>query len=672
MSYTRQLGRFVFPALITLGVVAASGAHAEVAAPLSITTYNADANSFHVNAVVVSGKREAVVIDSGFTRADALRIAVHAIEGLPPEATPRFIRVSHRAPITVGPGRSVACRAILSPPPSPVAPGDYPFHRDAWFQQLGAVGFSLGPCTAITSVAPTDPLSRLTAWLGALRRAIAEHVYAKAGKAGGGMSAAMIAGDRSFIDPDDADALRASGLAHLISISGVHMVLAGGIFFFIVRYLWPLAEPLALRVPSVKAAALAAIIACSLYFAVSGGEVATQRAWIMALIAFGAKLFDRPAISLRSLAVALAVVVLVQPDSVVTPGFQMSFAASAALIALYELWPRLDRPSQPGLLARIRAWFLGAAATSLAASGATMPFALFHFQRAAWFSVLANLAATPIISFWTTPAAAAAALAAPFGLDHLFFGVMGESIAWVLRVAHASADLSPVERGTGLPLAGLMWATLAVVLGVVLSRWGRLVALVPSALAVSAWLSAPEPAAYVARDGAVFVRGPDAWIELTDWRLENGLDPLSIDDHKAPSPCPGKAARCRIERDYGAFEIVPAEPGELARAPPPSPPPAPSTVDMSRNENMGDDGGAAAQGAPGRRPGRPRAPKPPVCPSPARLVFHPADGAVDLRIDPCAVSAGGGAVLELTHPGRKLRLAHQEIGRPWSPASTQP
>ena len=113
------------------------------------------------------------------------------------------------------------------------------------------------------------------------------------------MSAAMISGDRSFISPDDAEALRLSGLAHLLSISGVHMVLAGGIFFFLVRMLWPLCEPLALRVPSVHVAAFAAITACTLYFLISGMEVATQRSYVMAMIGFGAKLFDRPAISLK-------------------------------------------------------------------------------------------------------------------------------------------------------------------------------------------------------------------------------------------------------------------------------------------------------------------------------------------------------------------------------------
>ena len=167
------------------------------------------------------------------------------------------------------------------------------------------------------------------------------HVFEASGAAGGGMSAAVHAGDRSFLTPDDFEALRLSGLAQLSSISGLLMAPAGGIVFLI-RSSWPLCEPLALRAPTVQVAAAGAIITCPLYFVISGGQIATHRAYVMALVGFGAKLFDRPALSLRSVTVAMAVVILLQPEVVVTLGFRMSFAASAALIALYEFWPRVD------------------------------------------------------------------------------------------------------------------------------------------------------------------------------------------------------------------------------------------------------------------------------------------------------------------------------------------
>ncbi len=126
-------------------------------------------------------------------------------------------------------------------------------------------------------------------------------------------------------------------------------------------------------------------------------EVATQRAYVMALTAFGAKLFDRPALSRDPSPWRCSLSCCSSRGPVVSPGFQMSFAASASLIALYEIWPSSTARTSRGVLSRIGPWIIGTAATSLVASFATMPFALYHFDRAALFSVIANIISTPII-----------------------------------------------------------------------------------------------------------------------------------------------------------------------------------------------------------------------------------------------------------------------------------
>jgi competence protein ComEC len=550
-----------------------------------------------------------------------IRIAVRAIERLTPEQTPAFVRFSYRGDIPFSPGRAVACRAILSPPPRPVVPGDYVFHRDAWFQQLGSVGFATGRCEPLPTPPPSNLLERAGYWIGALRRSLSTHVHAAAGEKGGGMAAAMVAGDRSFITPDDAEVLRLSGLAHLLSISGVHMVLVGGIIFFAVRFAWPVIEPLALRIPSVRAAALGSIIACTLYFAISGGEVATQRAYIMALIGFGAKLFDKPALSLRSVAVALFVVVLLQPESVVTPGFQMSFAASASLIALYEVWPKLDRPERPGILSRFGPWVTGVVATSFVASMATLPFALHHFDRAAIFSVLANIISTPIITLWTTPAAAAAAIAAPFGLDEPFLALMGMSLDWVLAIARWSVDASPEVDLPRMGSAGLALSALGIAVFCLASRRGRLFALAPMAGAIAFWFAGPQAAGYIADDGSVFLKAGKGWLELTDWRADNGLNPLIIGDAISRSRCAGKGAACKIGASSGRFAIEPDT--------------------------------------------HPRVPATGKCPVSAVLVFSSASGR-ETAVDPCAYAGSGGAVLELSGQRLRIRTAQMQNGRGWT------
>jgi competence protein ComEC len=551
-------------------------------------------------------------------RSRRVRLHVRAIEGLTPDQTPKYVRFSYKGDIPFGPGRAVACSAILSPPPRPVVPGDYAFHRDAWFQQLGAVGFSTGKCEPLSTTPPSSIADRVSYWIGALRRTLAAHVYEEAGEKGGGMSAAMVAGDRSFITPGDSEALRLSGLAHLLSISGVHMVLAGGIVFFIIRFLWPLAEPLALRVPSVQAAAFGAIVACTLYFIISGMEVATQRAYVMALIAFGAKLLDRPALSLRSIAVALFAVVLLQPESVVSPGFQMSFAASGALIALYEVWPKLDRPDRPGIFARIFPWIVGTAATSVVASMATMPFALHHFDRAALFSVIANIISTPVITLWTTPAAAAAAIAAPFGLEEPFLALMGMSVETVLAIARWSVEVSPEFDLPRLSAGGLALAALAIAIFCIASRRGRALALIPAAAAAFVWTTVPEPIAYVADDGSVFLKAETGWLELADWRSDNGLNPLIIGDEITKAPCAGKGAACDLDLPSGRFSVAAPEMSAVAN-----------------------------------------------CPTTAVLSFQP-DGAASTPIQPCVYAGSGGAVIEAKQGAIKIRTAQMQSGRAWT------
>jgi competence protein ComEC len=563
-------------------------------------------------------------IDSS-ERSRRVRIDVRAIEGLTPEQTPRFVRFSFKGELGFVPGRAVACRAILSPPPRPVVPGDYEFHRDAWFQQLGGVGFSIGSCAPLPTRPPSEATDAVFHWLGAVRRALAEEVYRAAGPGGGGMSAAMVSGDRSFVTPEDAEVLRLSGLAHLLSISGVHMVLVGGIIFFVVRMGWPLIEPLALRVPTPRAAAFAAIVACTLYFLISGMEVATQRAYIIALIGFGAKLFDRPAISLRSLAIALGAVVVLQPEAVVTPGFQMSFAASGALIALYEMWPRLERPERPGVFSRIAVWFVAASATSLVASLATLPFALHHFDRAALFSVIANIISTPIITLATTPAAAMAAIASPFGLAEPFLWLMGQSLDLVLTIAEWSVAISPEVDLPRLDMLGVALAAVAIGLTCVLYGRGRVFALVPAAAAIAVWLSAPQAVGYVADDGSVFLKQPESWVELKDWRGDNGLNPLIIGDVIDKSPCPGKGAACALSVEAGEVEIAPA----------------------------------AVPAGSG------------LCASAASLAIRPA-GNAELRIDPCAFVGRGGAVIETTGEGLRLTPARRQENRMWTQALYAP
>jgi competence protein ComEC len=238
-------------------------------------------------------------------------------------------------------------------------------------------------------------------------------------------------------------------LPHILAISGLHIGIVGGLVFFMTQKALVLIEPLALRVPMQKPAAMTALIASLAYLVLSGASVSTQRAFIMSAVVFGAVLFDRAAISMRSFAIVMISVVLLQPESVMTPGFQMSFAASGALIATYEA----------------------------------------RSHRRAGLGLVANLLAMPVVSFVSAPSAALALILTPFGLGDVGLRIFGYSLELVLAIAHWCTDLAPSKLSHPAAMPGGSMALFALALALVTTARGAGRVLVCMAAAVPAvWL----------------------------------------------------------------------------------------------------------------------------------------------------------------------------------------
>ncbi|HYD73735.1 MAG TPA: ComEC/Rec2 family competence protein, partial [Candidatus Binatia bacterium] len=310
----------------------------------------------HMRAATVAqppytAREEAVRLEGWVVANDAsdngprLRLLVRNIEGL--EAPPRYVRVSVSEAGLLTAGRAATCRAVLGPPSGPMAPGGYDFARRAYFERLGATGFAFGRCRPAAFDPPPSWLDRQRLTLAAMRADLSAAIQAAAPGRGGAIAAALVTGDRSSIDTATNESLRDSGLGHLLSVSGIHMGVVGGLVFAAVLWTLSLIAPIALRFPVKKIAAVAALLVLAAYLIVSGSSVPALRSFVMACVAFGAILIDRPAISMRGLALAAFVVVLIFPESVLEPGFQMSFAATMALVALFEMLKRA--PHEPAL-----------------------------------------------------------------------------------------------------------------------------------------------------------------------------------------------------------------------------------------------------------------------------------------------------------------------------------
>ena len=368
---------------------------------------------------------------------NAVRITLDRVHlsGKAGDAVPEKVRISlsgYIAPGSLRPGALVMTTAWLSPPNAPVEPGGFDFRRHAWFARIGAVGYTRTP-TLVAS--PTREMT-LTTHIFALRMAIADGIRARMQGPPGAFAAAILTGDRSAIDPEQMADLRASNLAHLLAISGLHMGLLTGFVFAALRLGLALSPRIALRLPVKKIAAATALAAGLFYLMLSGASVATQRAFVMAAVALGAVILDRPALTLRAVALAALIVLVLHPVSLLGPGFQMSFAATTALVATYDVLRNWNMPEwlkAPRWL--ILRWAAGIALTSFVAGAATAPFSAYHFNAVARYGYIANLAAVPVMGLVVMPAAVLAALLTPIGLEGVALKVMSAGISHILNVA---------------------------------------------------------------------------------------------------------------------------------------------------------------------------------------------------------------------------------------------
>ena len=486
-----------------------------------------------------------------------LRIKVHAVAGMPKNETPVFVRLTHGNQLEVFPGRFVRCWSVLRPPPGPEIEGDFDFQRQAYFERLGAVGYVQGKCSGGPLGAPRSLLDQLQLSLESLRRRLAVFVNTAAGPRAGGFAAALVSGDRSFMQIEDQQALRDSGLAHLLAISGLHLGLVGGLAYIIGRRLLALIEPLALRVPVQKLAAGLGIGSGALYLVISGASVSTQRAFIMLAVVLGAIIFDRVALSLRSYAIALIFVVLLQPESVLSPGFQMSFAATGALIATYEAWTARRRRSETPLRG-VRLATTSILVTSVVAGAATAPYAFYHFSRVASMGLLANFAAMPVVSFASAPLAVLALFLTPIGLGEEGLRAFGYSLELVLKIAHFFAD-GATSSGPALkamPGASLILISLAILFAAIGRGWGRVLpALVSGLPAIIFWYASPSLLVHWSSSGEVFVKGRDGHWGRTEFVDADGLPPLRFSRVTQSLDCQSRRS-CSVDTSAGRVLLV--------------------------------------------------------------------------------------------------------------------
>lgn len=384
---------------------------------------------FPVSTVTLSGFVE---IREERKRSDRITVRVHTIEGRRLNKAPERIRLAVRKNTAPAVGSFIELKAHLSSPLAPLRPGGYDFARDMYFHRIGASGYALGKITIAAAPVNGGFCLGYAAVIDGIRETIDKRMRAELPGDEGSIASALITGKRDAISTPVNDAMYVSSLAHVLSIFGYHMAVVAGIVFFFIRAGLALIPSMASRYPIKKWAAAAALAAATFYLLLSGAEVATQRSFIMIAIVLAGIMVDRPTLTFRTITVAALGVLLLSPESVVNPSFQMSFAATLALIAAYQHGLPWCATADTSRGARIALWggreIVGLILASFVAGLGTTPYAAYHFHRTAPYGVIANLLAMPVVSAEVMPMGILGVLAMPFGFDAIFWKLMGYGI----------------------------------------------------------------------------------------------------------------------------------------------------------------------------------------------------------------------------------------------------
>jgi ComEC/Rec2-related protein len=413
-------------------------------------------------------------------------------------------------------GGGIAGLVRLLPPSGPFHSGGYDFTLNAYFDGYGANGFFMGD-PALVEIAPVSATEGIPLIVERLRQTIMSEILRVTEGRGGAVSVTLVTGNRSLIPEDVAEALRVSGLAHILSISGLHMALVAATVMLVLRFAFSLAPNWSARRPVKKYAAAVALAATGFYLFLAGAGVATQRSFVMLAIILLALFFDRNAITMRNLALAAIAVVLIAPHEVIGPGFQMSFAATAALIAAYAAWQDLRRKRQASRRSDfaehgpIRSagesalkFVLGLAVTSLVAGLATGIFASYHFGRIAPYGLLGNLAAMPVVTLLVMPLAILSMVLLPFGLHAWPFRAMAWSVEQVIVIAERVASLSPPVATGQMPDTALLLFVSGFTILCLMTTWLRLCGLPFLLAGIFVWQNSGTPLAIVSEDARQF------------------------------------------------------------------------------------------------------------------------------------------------------------------------
>ncbi|MBR1778579.1 MAG: ComEC/Rec2 family competence protein [Alphaproteobacteria bacterium] len=478
---------------------------------------------FRMSFIDITGTvQEVVELQEGRSR---ITVSNVKIPSLADWKTPQNIWLNLPANIqTPQTGDEIAATVFFSDPPSAYTPTSFDFGRQMYFKKIGAVG-SLYSDFKILKQSEKS----------LVRDRINKRIDAVLPESTRGVAKALVTGNAKSIPTDIVQNYQNAGISHILAVSGLHMSLLAGIIFAVIRTTLALIPSLSLRWNTKKIAAVCALIACFIYLHISGAAYAAQRAFIMIAFMLTAILLNRRAVSVVCVAWAAFFILLFSPESLVSAGFQLSFAAVAALICVYEAgigkYTRLLEKKE-GLLFYFLSGLCAVLIASLIASTAVMPFIIFYFRRLPTYSVLGSVLSSSVIGLWVLPSLAVGTLLMPIGLDRPFLLLASYGIELINKTAAFTAGLPhAVLLSPPMPFWGLM---LAVIGGLWFCLWKnrfRLWGLALFAFSLLSPLFIVSPDVYVKQLTAAF-KNKDGLLEFREGFAEQGAKKTWLTDNR--------------------------------------------------------------------------------------------------------------------------------------------